>query len=579
MTRHNQRPREQDRIQEYDVVICGAGLAGLTLARHLQQHYPERTLLLLERMRRPLPQTTLKVGESTTEAGAYYLSHILNLPNYFEQNHISKAGFRFFFGHAHGSFADRPEFGITQLPTIPSFNIERGRLENDLRQINADCGIPMIEGCIVKKIVPADHTDYHTVIYHNGEHTQKVRARWVIDAMGRRRYLQKQLNLTKPQLRRGSAAWFRLPAQVDVSDLVPQNVREWHDRVPGRIRYASTNHLMGAGYWIWLIPLTSGATSVGIVALEEIHPFDEFNTFNKARSWLQKYEPHLAAYLKDLQALDFKCMRRYSYSSQQMFSQARWACIGDAGIFSDPLYAPGVDFIALGNLITTELIKLDFAGMLDEQVVTKYNRFILALNETMTQTIQLSYPLFEHAVVMSAKVLWDTAAGWSLFAPQIFNPTFFTNDEVNAHLRKIKGAYYILSKRMQQFFIEWAANSPGRFTFKFIDFLSLPFMQDIRNRNLRPGKSIDELVEDQRKNMHIFEELAQALFLLAIKDVMPNQLERVFSAGWLNAWRISLKPERWTSDGLFRPHTEPRDLDNMVTQIRTLYQTKEMILT
>lgn len=564
-------------MESYDVVICGGGVAGLTLARHLQQHYPERTLLLLDRMSRPLPQTTLKVGESTTEASSYYLSQMLNLPGYFEQNHISKAGFRFFFGHAHEPFAHRPEFGIAQLPTIASYNIERGRLENDLRQFNADSGVPMIEDCDVKKIVLADDDGYHTVTYRprTGDQTQKVQARWVVDAMGRRRYLQKQLNLTKSQLRRGSAVWFRLPIEVDLSDLVPKDVRKWHDRVPDRVRYTSTNHLMGEGYWVWLIPLTSGATSVGIVALEEIHPFDTFNTFNKVQSWMQEYEPHLWEHIKDCEPLDFKCMRRYSYSSQQVFSQQRWACIGDAAIFSDPLYAPGLDFIALGNLMTTELIGLDFSGMLDAQVVKKYNQLILALNETMTQTIQLSYPLFEHPVVMSAKVLWDTAAGWSLFAPQIFNPSFFTNDEVNAQLTKVKRFYYVLSKRMQRLFIDWAAKSPGRCTFEFIDFLSVPFLQDIRNRNLRPNKSIDELIDDQIKNMDIFEELAQALFLLAVEDIMPDQLEPLLNANWLNAWRVSLQPERWTRDGLFRPHTEPRDLHNMIAQIKCLYQTKK----
>ena len=179
---------------------------------------------------------------------------------------------------------------------------------------------------------------------------------------------------------------------------------------------------------------------------------------------------------------------------------------------------------------------------------------------------------------MSAKVLWDTTAGWALFAPLIFNPTFFTNDDVNVQLRKIKGAYYILSKRMQQLFIDWAAKSSKRITFEFIDFLSLPFLLDIRDRNLQPNKSITELIEDQQKNMTVFETLAQAIFLLAIEDVMPKYLAELSDVGWLNAWRISLNPERWENDGLFRPHTEPRDLDEMLRQIRKLYHTESRVL-
>ena len=46
----------------------------------------------------------------------------------------------------------------------------------------------------------------------------------------------------------------------------------WQARCEPQARWLSTNHLVGAGYWVWLIPLGSGATSVGIVTDETIHP-------------------------------------------------------------------------------------------------------------------------------------------------------------------------------------------------------------------------------------------------------------------------------------------------------------------
>ncbi len=36
----------------------------------------------------------------------------------------------------------------------------------------------------------------------------------------------------------------------------------------------STNHLCGPGYWAWLIPLGSGAHSVGIVCDAKMHPLE-----------------------------------------------------------------------------------------------------------------------------------------------------------------------------------------------------------------------------------------------------------------------------------------------------------------
>ena len=59
--------------------------------------------------------------------------------------------------------------------------------------------------------------------------------------------------------------------------------------VPERRRWLSTNHLMGAGYWVWLIPLGSGSTSVGIVADPALHPFHRLSRFDRALDWLREF--------------------------------------------------------------------------------------------------------------------------------------------------------------------------------------------------------------------------------------------------------------------------------------------------
>jgi hypothetical protein len=78
----------------------------------------------------------------------------------------------------------------------------------------------------------------------------------------------------------------------------------------GKNRFFSTNHLIGDHYWVWLIPLWSGYTSVGIVADEDYHPFDTFNTFARAEQWLEKHEPVLARFLQGHEPEDFLVMRR-----------------------------------------------------------------------------------------------------------------------------------------------------------------------------------------------------------------------------------------------------------------------------
>ena len=69
----------------------------------------------------------------------------------------------------------------------------------------------------------------------------------------------------------------------------------WHARISSGRRELSTNHLMGPGYWVWLIPLASDSISIGIVADAQTHPFDGFNRFERALDWLRRREPQCAS--------------------------------------------------------------------------------------------------------------------------------------------------------------------------------------------------------------------------------------------------------------------------------------------
>ena len=120
---------------------------------------------------------------------------------------------------------------------------------------------------------------------------QALAADWVVDASGRAGLLRQQLELKVDNGHRVNAAWFRLSTRVEIDDW--SGDESWQARCYARERWLSTNHLVGPGYWVWLIPLSSGSHSIGIVADEDLHPLRSYNSFERAVAWLRTHQPRL----------------------------------------------------------------------------------------------------------------------------------------------------------------------------------------------------------------------------------------------------------------------------------------------
>ncbi len=545
----------------YDVLICGAGLAGLTLARQLLRAEPALKVALIDRLTRPLPPAALKVGESTVEVGSHYLAKILDLESLLEARHVRKLGLRFFFGDPRGPFESRPELGPSHFLEPFSYQIDRGVLEQELRGLVESAGAHLFEGCAVSEVELSESAAPHVVCCHDAQGERlSLSGRWLIDATGRRRLLQKKLGTAQRADPRRGAAWFRLATRFDVGDFVPKERSSWHQRVPKALRYNSTNHICGPGYWIWIIALGSGYTSVGVVSEQSIHPTSSYGTWERMLSWLEQNEPTLACHLQGITPTDFVQMPRYSYRCQRVFSEQRWACVGEAGAFPDPFYSPGTDLIGFGNTLATHLIVAESAGWgtVDaKRQIEDYNDAYLSFSNGLEEFITSLYGCLGNGTVTALKVLWDTIAGWGFSAPLMYND-LFADPGRRKSAGVLSGRFYFLGRRMQQLFLDWATQSKGRVGFEYIDYFALPFLVEVRERNLKPGKDQETLKEDHRRNLALLEELAQVLFLLAVDDTQPARLPEALGAPWLNAWGVGLDASRWEQDSLFTPKTYPR---------------------
>jgi flavin-dependent dehydrogenase len=488
-----------------DVVILGGGLAGLTLALQLRARLPALDITVLERHRHPVPEAAHKVGESTVEIGANYLDTVLGLESHLRERQLRKFGFRFFFNHGGPAVDAVTELGASRYLHTPGYQLDRGILENFLAEHVAAAGIRLLNGATVREARLADAGNHGITWVQDGQE-QQLTAGWVVDASGRAGLLRRQLDLQTDNGHHANAAWFRLGARIDIDDWSQDS--GWHARCEVRERWLSTNHLVGPGYWVWLIPLSSGSHSVGIVADEAMHPLREYNSFERALGWLRKHQPQLAAVVEreagTLQ--DFIALRRFSYGCKQVFSPRRWALTGEAGLFLDPFYSPGTDFIAISNTYITELIARDQAGQSIEMHASLFEQIYFSFYESTLALYRDQYPMFGDVEAMPAKVIWDYAYYWGILC-QFFFQRRLADLGALSRLKRELASVQQLNLAVQALLRSWAEGDAPPGARRMLDQAALPWFAEL-NRGL--GDVLDDRAFDERlrRNTELLHELA-----------------------------------------------------------------------
>jgi flavin-dependent dehydrogenase len=437
-----------------DVLIMGGGLAGLALALQVRARFPGLSIRVLERRAERPRAAAHKVGESTVEIGADYFSNVLGLRAHLESRQIRKFGFRFFFSEGREDLEAVTELGVSRVLDTPTWQLDRGVFENFLIDEALKRDIAFDAGCVVRAVQPGRDGDLHAVRCRRGGGTETLRARWLIDASGRAGLLRRHFALSEDNGHEICASWFRVEARLEL-DLWCRDAA-WSARCTPPERWRSTNHLCGPGYWVWLIPLVSGAHSVGIVADSKMHPVESFNSWERALVWLRNHQPLLAGELDKLDPapMDFAFLRNVSYGCKQVFSADRWALTGEAGLFLDPFYSPGSDFIGIANTYITELIARDVRGEPLAAHAAIYQDLYFSFYRNMLSLYRDQYALFGDAQVMPVKVIWDYAYYWGVLCPLVIGGRLADLDllsELRPHLQDAQA----LNQSMQAFFRRW----------------------------------------------------------------------------------------------------------------------------
>ena len=522
--------------KQYDVVIMGGGLAGLTLSIQLKRTNPNISILVLELREKAASTAAHKVGESTVELATHYFREVLDLKAYLEEHELPKHGLRFFFKtNNKNEISNRVELGPRLKLPVPSHQLDRGTLENYLEKHSRGLGVDFELGVRAKDAVI--NKDGNQVIYMQAGTEHKIDCKWVVDASSRFSLLKRKFGFQKEAPHNVNSVWYRLKGVIDVDDW--SDNKDWKTYLAPKLRYLSTIHFMDKGYWVWIIPLGSKNTSIGIVADEDIHPFDTINTYEKAVEWMKVHEPLCAQHIcpPKEELLDFRVLKHFAHDSGRMYSVDRWAATGEAGAFLDPFYSPGSDFIALNNTWLTDLIIRDLSGEDISIRAEVYEKTHLSWFESWLPIYQDKYQLMGNTQIMVFKIFWDWAIYWSVPC-LIFTNKGFTDLKVLKELfvadDSLGKKFGKLNKTMQDLFIAWMPLEKELFSHKYIDPLDLDYLRKFQ-QDIETPLSREALLEQLKVNMNILENVAAEMFRCISHQVKGTALDMK-----VNPYTISL---------------------------------------
>ena len=466
----------------YDVVILGAGLAGLSLARQLLM-YSNKNVLVLEKLAQ-VPVDRQKVGEATVQVSGYYFSKVLDLEEHLLREHLMKYNLRFYWktpGRKNDRYEDYSQSYIRNLSNIATYQLNRNKIEGEMLRLNQQdpkfnlhCGISNLDAVL------SDSDKPHVLRYQVEGEQREIQAGWIVDTTGRAKFLSRRLGLTKQSpIRHGSTFFWvdgllNIEKLTDISDF--ERLTHKNRRMTGHLPvWLATNHFVGEGYWFWVIPL-QGRTSLGLVYDKARIPEDSISSPAKVVEWICREFPLFARDLPGRKIVDPGMFRDFAYDCRQTISADRWALSGEAGRFTDPLYSPGGDLIALYNTLIIDAICTEDQSALAIKV-RLYELLMWAFYEAYVPSYAISYDALGDQECYAMKYGWELTIYFTFYAFPFINQVFTDTTFVVPYLDMF-AKLGMLNKSIQTFitaYYHWKKNrplqhrDPGFFDFMFLE--------------------------------------------------------------------------------------------------------------
>lgn len=511
-----------ERLEHCDVLIVGAGLAGLSLARQLLLE-SDKTVRLVER--RATPTTRQKVGEATVQVSAYYFAKVLQMEEHLLRAHYMKYNLRFHWpaGAPSEHYDGYSQSYIRPLSNIATYQLDRNKFEAELLRVNLqsarfvfDAGAEALDVDLRAEGEPGPHAFRYRL---NGV-PRMGSATWVVDASGRGRFLARALDLGRETpIRHGSTfAW--VDGLVDIEKLTERSASEvrtkperaWLGHLPP---FLATNHFCGEGFWFWVIPL-HGRTSLGLVYDPRRVPRQEVDTPEKMIAWVCRRFPLFARDLPQRPLVSSGSFADFALDGAYTLSDRRFALVGEAGRFSDPLYSPGGDLIALYNTLVSDAICETDPDLLPGKV-RLYEQLARSFYEAYVPSYAVSYDTLGDQECFSLRYTWELTVYFAFYVFPFVNGLFTQPTFGTGYLRRF-GQLGAANRALHAFltgYYHWkkarglAGGDDGKRV--YLDFMESGHLRAAESCFYQPGldsQAARSLLDGQVRNL---DELARAI--------------------------------------------------------------------
>lgn len=395
--------------RDYDLILIGGSFSGASLALLVKRERPDLRVLIIERT----VAFDRKVGESTSEVGASFLTRVLRVGSYLNREHLVKQGLRMWFTTAAETAPDRcTEIGGYYQSRLPAFQLDRSKLDQHLLELAKQAGCEVWRPAKVREIQVEERGDQRVRVEVDGE-IREVSARWLGDASGKAAMLARKLGYWRRQEdHQTDSLWGRFRGVRDLDG--PEVAAEF----PGMVqavrtsRSAATNHLMGRGWWCWIIPLQNGDYSLGLTYDRRLFSLPKEGDIAERLLAHVRQQPigRLLFGQAEVVGTDMKAYSHLPYRTEKMCADG-WVCVGDAAGFMDPLYSQGLDYCAHTVYAAHRLILDGLDGKSMEQPVAELNTLFVQSYDRWYQALYRGkYHYLGDAQLMHAAFLMDLAS-------------------------------------------------------------------------------------------------------------------------------------------------------------------------